>query len=144
MGMDRLMPVGNPAEQELDQWWRGALAGWARRQQAPAHAWHRIQPGIAAGPARRAPHASAGWAYFLDMHTWVCLVALCVVVASLLLSMYSSAGFSYLNMGGPIQVDYADALSGRAVMVAQRSQQAVWTSLSPALDPLLHHRRGES
>ena len=144
MGMDWLMAAGDPDEQHLDQWWKGALAGWARRQQAPARAWHRIRPGVAAGPARSTPRSSAGWAYFLDMHTWVCLVGLCVIVAGLLLSVYSSTGFSYLNMGEPLPVDHADALSGRAVLVAQRSQQAIWTSLSPALDPLLHYRRGES
>ncbi|MBC7243679.1 MAG: hypothetical protein H5T60_14690 [Anaerolineae bacterium] len=138
------MAARNSDEQHLDQWWKGALAGWARRQQAPARAWHGIRPGIAAGPARSTPRSSADWAYFLDMHTWVCLVGLCVIVAGLLLSVYSSAGFSYLNMGEPLTVDHADALSGRAVLVAQRSQQAIWTSLSPALDPLLHCRRGES
>lgn len=143
MGMDWLIPSDSSEEQVVDQYYRSALAGWARRQRAPAQTWRKIQSGIQAGPARSMPRPTPGWAYFLDMHTWVCLLGLCVVVAGLLLSMYTSADFPYASIGGPVPVDHADALSGRAVLVAERSQQAVWNGLSPALDPLLLHRRGE-
>ncbi len=144
MGMDWLIPSGSSDAQDVDQWYRSGLAGWARRQQAPAQAWREIHAGILAGPARSRSRATPGWAYFLDMHTWVCLLGLCVVVAGLLLSMYTTADLPYPSIGGPIPVDYADALSGRAVLLTERSQRAVWNGLSPALDPLLLHRRGAS
>ncbi len=141
MGMDWLIPLGSAEEQELDQWWQGALAGWARRQKTPANIWQRIQPGIQAGPARRAPQGTSNWADFIDVHTWVLLAGLCLVVAGLLLGMLSTPGTAGVYTGGPVGLDSADALSGRAVLLAERTQHSVWSGLSPAQDPLLLHRR---
>lgn len=141
MGMDWLNPSRNSEEEQgLEQWWRDAMAGWARRHQTPAHTWRKIRPGIQAGPAKGEACASPRWAYFLDIHTWVCLAGLCAVVAGLLLSILSTAA-TYPDAGGPLGVDRADALSGRAILLEERDRQAVWLGLLPAQDPLLHHRR---
>lgn len=142
MGMDWLIPSRNSEEEQgLDQWWRDAMAGWAKRQQAPAHTWRKIRPGVQAGPAKGVAYVSPRWAYFLDIHTWVCMVGLCVVVAGLLWSIFSTANVTPPSMDSPIGISHADALSGRAVLLARRDQQVVWSGLSPAQDPLLHHCR---